>query len=200
MDSSNLHKFLKGDVLVYEGDEGDTLYVIDSGRVAVKIGDNQVATLGPGEFFGELGLLLKKPRGATVEALEDVEAMIVDEETFEDMLTFNPSVTFKIMVALAQRLEKSNFALELMGISNPLGRACFYLLNTLDSKSKSRGYGDVKLTLKELARVCNLDQVQILKVAQELEDKRIITQYENYIRIRNIVTLEELYFQCSSNA
>jgi CRP-like cAMP-binding protein len=66
-----------GSAIVQEGDPADALYVITDGQVDVSVqGDQELeqhlATLGPGEYFGEIGLLARGPRMATVRAVTDV--------------------------------------------------------------------------------------------------------------------------------
>ena len=80
-----------GDVVVAEGDEADALYVIVSGRVDVKARgeagvEQHIRVMEPGSYFGEIGLLERIPRTATVTALDDVELYRIEGDAFLDAL------------------------------------------------------------------------------------------------------------------
>jgi len=72
----------EGTAVVREGDPSDRFYVIVAGRVEVTQGGRHLRVEGPGEFFGEIGLLRDVPRTATVTALEDVETLSLTREDF----------------------------------------------------------------------------------------------------------------------
>jgi len=79
-------RFAMGDTVIRQGDEGDRFYLVRSGEMSVFVDDpdgvRPVATLGPGEFFGEASLLTGEPRNATVRALGEVELYSLDAESF----------------------------------------------------------------------------------------------------------------------
>lgn len=75
-------RFAPGDVLVREGEESDLFYVIASGRVEVTQADRVLRQEGPGEYFGEIGLLRDVPRTATVTALEDTVVHVLTRADF----------------------------------------------------------------------------------------------------------------------
>jgi len=83
-------------IIIREGDEGDKFYIIRSGRVAVlkeREGKEEVLTeLGPGDFFGELALLRREPRAATVRALEEVELLSLSRELFIETVEASPTL------------------------------------------------------------------------------------------------------------
>lgn len=85
----------EGSDIVVQGEVGDKFYVIRSGRLRVlKETDGrwaEVAILEPGHFFGELALIRDEPRAATVQALEDVELLSLDKETFLNVMDTSAS-------------------------------------------------------------------------------------------------------------
>jgi len=87
---THLH-YAKGEVIFRKGDVGDYLYTIVDGRVEIlkeKDGKKeQVATLGKGEFFGEMALLRQKKRTATVRCLEDTELIAIRKHDFNILVT-----------------------------------------------------------------------------------------------------------------
>jgi MFS family permease len=76
-----------GEVVIREGDPGDLFYVIESGEVEVTKEGKHVATLGPGEYFGEIALLRDVPRTATVTALSPTVLQALDSATFVPAVT-----------------------------------------------------------------------------------------------------------------
>ncbi|MHB1846498.1 MAG: cyclic nucleotide-binding domain-containing protein, partial [Deltaproteobacteria bacterium] len=82
--------FPKGTVLFREGDGGAEMYVVRSGKVAITkaVGNVEklLATLGVGEFFGELSILSGKPRTASASVVEEAALLVIDPKTFEAMI------------------------------------------------------------------------------------------------------------------
>jgi CRP-like cAMP-binding protein len=77
-----------GDVVVREGDESDRFYVIESGSVRVTAADGHLLREeGPGDYFGEIGLLRDVPRTATITAGEDTVLLALPREEFLDAVT-----------------------------------------------------------------------------------------------------------------
>lgn len=102
------HHANAGDVLVGEGRFGHEFVVIVSGTAAVMIGDEQVATIGPGEFFGEIALLDNGPRSASVVAVTDVEAEVSSHQEFQSIVAGAPSVVRSLLTTMARRLRETN--------------------------------------------------------------------------------------------
>jgi CRP-like cAMP-binding protein len=94
----------EGHVLVREGDPGLEFFVIVSGRAKVSRKGRKVGELGPGDFFGELSLLIDADRNATVTALTPMEAIVLSRREFEAALADAPRMTRKIMSGMARRL------------------------------------------------------------------------------------------------
>lgn len=95
-----------GEVVVAEGRAGYEFLVIVEGEVAVTRGDREVARLGAGDFFGELSLLDRGPRTATVTTVTDVEAIVLSAQEFDAFLEEAPSVARAILAGAARRLRQ----------------------------------------------------------------------------------------------
>ena len=104
-----------GHVLFRDGDEGELLYVVSRGELAVikevDGTERELAVLPAGAFVGELSLLNGEPRSATVKAKTDCVLQVYDRPSFEALLHRNPSVAVRIVYELANRLQTSNHAL-----------------------------------------------------------------------------------------
>jgi CRP-like cAMP-binding protein len=99
--------FGPGEVILRQGDPGDSLYVVRGGQVAVQIGvlgaSKEIATLGDGQFFGEMSLMTGEMRTATVVAKTDVECYIVDKEAFQEIVHEKPELAGTISDILSRR-------------------------------------------------------------------------------------------------
>jgi CRP-like cAMP-binding protein len=93
-----------GSVLVREGDPGSEFYVIVDGTATATVGDKYVATLQPGDFFGEMSLLDRAPRAATVTADFDLELLVADARSFAALVDAAPSVGMRMMRMMSERL------------------------------------------------------------------------------------------------
>ena len=94
----------EGHTLVNEGDRGLEFFVIVGGRAKVSRRGRKVGELGPGDFFGELSLLIDAPRNATVTALTPMETIVLSRKEFDAALAEAPRMTRKIMSGMASRL------------------------------------------------------------------------------------------------
>jgi CRP/FNR family cyclic AMP-dependent transcriptional regulator len=93
-----------GDVLIKEGEPGQDFFVLVEGTVEVRKGQRRVATLGPGDFVGEIALLTDAPRTATVRATSPVSALVLTRRGFSTLLDASPGMQRKVLKALADRL------------------------------------------------------------------------------------------------
>jgi CRP/FNR family transcriptional regulator, cyclic AMP receptor protein len=93
-----------GAVLCREGATGTDCFVIIDGKVKVTIAGDEVGTIGPGGFFGEMALLDGGPRVATVTALTDLRLLVLSRQEFASLLTSVPSVCRRMLAAIGARL------------------------------------------------------------------------------------------------
>jgi CRP-like cAMP-binding protein len=100
--------------LVEQGEEGDALFVIIDGVAVVRKGDQLVANVGPGAYFGELALLDGEPRSATVIATEDVTVAVLGVRMFRTLLREFPEMTFELLAGLAGDLRRARDELDQM--------------------------------------------------------------------------------------
>lgn len=107
-------EFVPQAVIVRQGSADDPAFFILSGRVAVRRQDAgsgiefTVAELGDGQMFGEMALLTRKPRSATVVALEPTTCAVLEQAAFETMLRDQPSLALAMMAVLAERLDETD--------------------------------------------------------------------------------------------
>lgn len=110
-------RFRAGDLVIREGEIGSTLYVIRSGRMHVLRETDEgnaviLATLGPGEFFGELALFDRQPRSATVVAAEDTDTLSLGRVEILDIIRRYPEVALALLTSIGSRLRTADNLLE----------------------------------------------------------------------------------------
>lgn len=101
-------RYPQGAVIFREGDAGDAMYLVESGQleVATGVGDSEqpLAYLGPGNFVGEISLLLGQPRSATLKVVIDAELWVLHKQDLEELLAEYPSIALHFTRELGQRL------------------------------------------------------------------------------------------------
>jgi CRP-like cAMP-binding protein len=111
-----LKHFPKGTVLFNEGDEGEDMFIIRSGQVAIRKrvthGDIVVAVLEKGDFFGEMAMLERIPRTAGAEMVEDGDLIVIGSEIFGDMVKGNPEIAVRMLRKYSLRLRETTKQIE----------------------------------------------------------------------------------------
>lgn len=97
-----------GAVLCSEGSAGQEFFVIISGTAKVSRKGRKVTTLGPGGAFGELALLDKAPRNATVTAESDMELVVLGQREFAGLIDEAPGFARKLLAGMARRLRDAD--------------------------------------------------------------------------------------------
>lgn len=113
MDTGTLGKvYQNGEVILKQGEVGDSMYVIQSGSAEVveEVGDKTVplAVLNANDFFGEMALFGSQLRSATVRALGTVRVLTVDKKILLRRIQQDPALAFRLLEHLCQRLRKLN--------------------------------------------------------------------------------------------
>ncbi len=169
----------RGDVLFAEGDPGDRLYVVTSGKV--KLGrtsadgrENLLAVLGPGEMFGELSLFDPGPRTATATAITDTVLIALGHDDLQPWLTGRPEVAGQLLRALAQRLRRTNEAMADLVFSDVPGRVAKALLDLakrFGTPSDEGVHVTHDLTQEELAQLVGASRETVNKALADFQQR-----------------------------
>ena len=100
------YRFDPGRDVVTEGTNGVGFFVIEKGSATVSVAGDDVANLGPGEYFGEIALLADVPRTATVTAKTELTCWGITSWAFKPIVEQNGKIAWKLLQALARMLEK----------------------------------------------------------------------------------------------
>jgi small-conductance mechanosensitive channel/CRP-like cAMP-binding protein len=102
-------RFAAGERIIAQGEPGDSLYVVRAGTVRVEVAvehaQGEVATLGPGDFFGEMSLMTGEPRRASCTAVTDVTCEVVGSAAFQAIVAAKPGIAEEISLLLGRRSE-----------------------------------------------------------------------------------------------
>lgn len=97
-----------GRVLTEQGTIGREFFLIVEGKASVRHNNRKVATLGPGQYFGELALLDRRPRSATVVSDTDMLLLVLGQRQFNGILDAVPALSRKLLAAMATRLREAD--------------------------------------------------------------------------------------------
>ena len=100
--------FKAGEVIFKEGDAASEFFVIQSGKVDIRLGNRSLGTLSDHDIFGEMALIDAAPRSATAIAATDVKLVPVGEKQFLFLVSCTPHFALNIMRVLARRLRAQN--------------------------------------------------------------------------------------------
>lgn len=165
----------RGETLFNEGDAGDRLYILLSGKV--KLGhasadgrENLLAVLGPGEIVGELTLFDLGPRSTTATAVAPTEMLTLDHNQLMAYVESHPQLAKDMLRALAQRLRRTNTALADLVFSDVPGRVAKALLDLADrfgSQTEDGVHVPHDLTQEELAQLVGASRETVNKSLAE---------------------------------
>jgi CRP/FNR family cyclic AMP-dependent transcriptional regulator len=172
----------RGAFVVRAGDSTDSLYVMISGRAKVTNTDEEgreiiLAWLGPGEFFGEMGLIDGSPRSANVVAAEASELLFLDKDSLQRCMQDNFQVAMKLMKTLVLRLREADRKIESLALLDVYGRVARLLLDMSEVVEGSRVVKK-KISKQDMAKMIGASREMVSKVMRDLE-------LSGYIRIEN---------------
>jgi CRP-like cAMP-binding protein len=103
-DEFNERRFSAGDSIALEGEGGLMFFVVESGEATVEVHGEEVGKLGPGSAFGEIALIDRRPRTATVTAQTELKTFGLPVFVFRPFVEARPQVAWKLLEAMADRL------------------------------------------------------------------------------------------------
>jgi CRP-like cAMP-binding protein len=174
-------EYRAGDVLFREGEHGEDMYVIQSGLVQIlkRMGHDErpLATLGRGEFLGEMAILNGKPRTATAVVLEDARCLVIDAATLEQMISNNAEIALRLVKKLARRLDSADEMIHILLNPEPKARVLQGLKRHAESFGEETGLGvRVRASPSALAREVGVEEVQVHEVLTRLQRLRIAAE------------------------
>ncbi len=186
-----------GETLFREGDAGDTMYVIQTGRVRItkEVGGEvkSLAVLGAGEFFGEMAILNNRPRTATAEIIEDARMLVIDAKTFAQMIASNTEIAIRLIKKLARRLDAADALIEILMHRDPKARVILGLSREVEVGSVVQEDGSVLVPIQPetLAEQVGLTVEETDDVLSRLSRLRIVDVTPDGFVINDVSRLGE---------
>lgn len=169
--------FADGDVIFDEGDEGSHLYVIQSGQVEISRqgpgGKRVLARLGPGEFFGEMSVVLGEPRTAQASSFGASELLELDGATLEAMCIEQPEIAIRLIQRLATRLIAAERKLAALGLDELVGPLIRYLVGEADVQDCEEELR-LRSSLRDLAVGSQLSLHETYQALHQLMDQKLV--------------------------
>jgi len=103
-----VREFKAGDIIFRAGDEAKELFVIQSGKVQIRLDDHVLETLSDYNVFGEMALIDAAPRSATAVAISDVKLVPIGEKQFLFLISHTPYFALNVLRVMARRLRAAN--------------------------------------------------------------------------------------------
>jgi CRP/FNR family transcriptional regulator len=194
--------FQGGEAIFHEGDESDTCYVVRSGHVrAVREHTDgrtlTLATLGPGEIFGELAIFDEERRSATVEALDDLEVVAILGADMRRMLRLHPDIAVKLLAALSRRLRETNERLTRQSFQTVQSRVA-HVLAEMVATARSEGAPErdvlITATQSDLAQLAGSSRESASRFLAVLERAGLITQGRGRLTVHDPAALERYVY------
>src|SRR5213080_4312624 len=176
-----------------EGDESDTCYVVASGHArAIRAhADGRTIALahfGPGDIFGELAMFDDERRSATVETLDDVEAIAILGADMRRLLREHPDIAVKLVIALGRRMRAANERLARQSFQTVQSRVAV-VLSGLVEQARQEGAGErdvlVKITQSDIAQLAGSSRESASRFLAVLERAGLITQGRGRITVHD---------------
>ena len=194
--------FGPGEVVFREGDESDTCYIVRSGHARAVRGHPDgrsitLATFGPGHMFGELAMFDDESRSATVEAVEQTEAIAILGPDMRRLLREHPDIAVKLMSALGRRLRDTNERLARQSFQTVQSRVASALVQLVAAaRAEGAADGDVLLTSTqaELAQLAGSSRESASRFLAVLERAGIIQQGRGKLVVHDPVALERYVY------
>jgi len=183
--------FAPGDLVFEEGDPGEVLYVIQSGAIELTrtgpAGRVRLATLGAGEFLGEMSVVIGSGRSARAVATTETHTLVLDGETLEAMCMDRPEIAIRIIRRLAARLIDSERRVSALGMDDLLRPVISALLRCAEPDPE-QGLR-IPTTLKKLAADAGLSIFEAYRVLEELLDRKLVRLVDDVLIAPDIETL-----------
>jgi CRP/FNR family transcriptional regulator len=189
--------FPAGHAVFREGDASDTCYVVRSGHaraVREHPGGRTItlANFGPGDIFGELAMFDDELRSATVEAIDELEALAILGPDMRRLLTEHPGIAVKLVIALGRRLRAANERLARQSFQTVQSRVASVLTQLVEA-AQAEGAGDrdvlVTATQADVAQLAGSSRESASRFLASLERAGVMTQGRGRLTVHDPAAL-----------
>jgi CRP/FNR family transcriptional regulator, cyclic AMP receptor protein len=189
-------------VIFREGDASDTCYVVESGhaRAVREHADGRsiaLAHFGPGDIFGELAMFDDERRSATVEAIEEVDAIAILGADMRRLLREHSDISYKLVIALGRRLRETNERLARQSFQTVQSRVAGVLAQLVEqARAEGAEDGDVLVvcTQAEVAQLAGSSRESASRFLAVLERAGIVSQGRGRLTVHEPEALKRYVF------
>jgi CRP/FNR family cyclic AMP-dependent transcriptional regulator len=181
--------------IMSSGDATDSLYIVLSGRLKVMMSDSEgkeviLAILGPGEFFGEMGLIDDEPRSASVVTIEPCELLSIAKRDFKRVLTENSEMAMAVMRGLVRRLREADRKIGSLALLDVYGRVARLLLDMAENVNGEK-IVTKRLPKQDIAKMIGASREMVSRVMKDLQTGGYIEMRGSNIVLRDTIMLPE---------
>ena len=183
--------YQKGEMILKQGEFGDTLFTITKGRVKVarsRPDGSEVifAILDTGEVFGEISLIDMDPRLANVITLKDTDVLTLKRSDLLKFLKEYPSISMSLHIALAKRIRKNYELIENLSLSKAedrVGRTLLKLVEEHGTMSKGSVQVDIIPITKDIARMAGTTRETVSRIMNSFSNNGLIKREKRKLHI-----------------
>jgi len=196
-----VRKFRKNNLIIFEDDVGNSLFIIKSGRVKISRispdgGEAILAILGSGDFFGELSVIDGQGRSASVTSIDDVELLMLRRSDFMEILERIPKIAISLLKELAGRIRKSDSHIRSLSLLDAKGRVATTILRLAEDIGKikeGRVYIEELPLQRDLASIAGTSRETISRVLKRFEEEGYLEMAHNTLIINNFEQFKKMY-------
>ena len=191
-----IRRFRRGETVFHVGDPGDALFIVMSGSIKITLpadsGDEAIlATLRPGDFFGELALLDGAPRSATAIAIEGTETYVLPRDRFRDLIATEPVMRDALLATMAAEVRRLTHHVEELHFLDITGRLASRLARLAnESGATPQPDGSIRLagplTQGDLAAMIGCTRQSVNKLLGMFTDDGLIRLERDRIVVLNL--------------
>ena len=182
-----VRSFPKGSIIINEGDRGDSLFVIITGRVKVFVSDDEgremvLADHGPGDYVGEMALD-GRPRSASVITMEPTTCSVVTREALRDAIVANPDFALALITTLIDRARTTTTNVKNLALMDVYGRVARLLLSLAKEQPDGKLVVPEKMTQQDIADRVGASRDMISRIFKDLTIGGYVTVVDRVITI-----------------
>jgi CRP/FNR family cyclic AMP-dependent transcriptional regulator len=177
-------RFKRAEALVEQGQKSDALYILLTGRARVVSCDSRgreviLATLGPGDYLGEMSIIDNNPHSATVRAEVQTDVLQLNRAEFTRCLADNAAMSMAVMRGLVKRLRHADRKIESLALLDVYGRVAHSLLDMASPDAQGVQIVREKISRQDLAKMVGASREMVSRVMKDLEDRGLIELRED---------------------
>lgn len=184
---AKLRTYRRNIVVINEGDEASTLYMIISGQVKVFLSNDEgkeivINLQGPGEHFGELALIDSTPRSASVMTVKQSRLASISKRDFREVLSEHPDIAFRLIKNLAGRVRVLSENIRSLALLDVYGRVA-KTLQSLAREHNGKLVIEERLTQQDIANRVGASREMVARIMKDLVNGHYITMDKKRIQI-----------------